>query len=171
MQLDATTALLGGLRSHEPVSTDSVRVWFSERRALHYSDPRLLLGTFEALMQTGDVSLLRDDRIRIAAIGYASQIRSDVSEFERWVEQSVDATYVITSQGEPALVAVPVRSMDEEVISYLVVSHDDPQVRIGVGHAIVATNNRILYLQRMLEATRRFLESLESALGSEGLED
>lgn len=163
MQLEATKAVLGALRSTEPVSDDSARAWLS-RRAFYYSDPRLLLGTFEALLQTGDINLLRDDQVRSAVIAYASQVDADVAEFGRWIEASSS----LVARGEMAMGAVLPGSFTEEVARYISAVQDDPRARIGVSRSMLANETRITYVERMLEDTRMLRRRLEAGRGGNG---
>lgn len=164
VQLEATKSVLGALRSAEPISADSARAWLS-RRAFYYSDPRLLLGTFEALLQTGDINLLRDDRVRSAVIAYASQVNADMAEFGRWIEASSS----LVARGEIAVGDVPPGSIEEEVARYILAVQDDPQGRIGVSRAIIANGTRIIYVERMLEDTRMLRRRLEARRGGNEL--
>lgn len=92
IRLEETTresagAVLAAIGAAAPVSADSAHAWMIERRASFYSDPRLLVGTVSALMETGDINLLRDREIRQQIIEYQSQIEADQAEFGRWVDR------------------------------------------------------------------------------------
>lgn len=164
MQLEATKAVLGALRSAEPISGDSARAWLT-RRAFYYSDPRLLLGTFEALLQTGDLNLLRDDQVRSAVIAYANQVNADMAEFGRWIEASSS----LVAQGEMAIGDVPPGNVNEEVARYILAVQDYPRARIGVSRSMLANGTRITYVERMLEDTRRLRGTLEAGRGGNAL--
>ena len=68
IELDRATAdgmqhLLSALDGVAAPPRDSLRVWM-QRPPIFYSNPRPRLGTVDALIETGDIRLFRDERLR-----------------------------------------------------------------------------------------------------------
>jgi hypothetical protein len=85
-QLGAVQEILVALRSPVPMTLDSARAWTQiEPGFLWYSDPRLLDGTITALVATGDINLVHDQRVKISLIKYLGQLKADMNEFDRGV--------------------------------------------------------------------------------------
>ena len=81
---------IGAVVSAQPVSADSVQEWFHGRRGLSYADPRLLTGTLDALVNTGDLRLIRDPFVRQGLLSYLPKIEQDRAEYDRWAGLGVD---------------------------------------------------------------------------------
>ena len=154
---DVLTALGAGAA----IPLDSAQTWMIERRAPFYSDPRLLLGTVSALMETGDINLLRDIRTRQQIIEYQSQIEADQAEFGRWVDRLADYLQEFYAQ---AVGSDLWRQTDADL------PHQVRALTAGQGNQGMlnpffgmywTSGIRITYLQRMLEHTRSLLARLD----------
>ncbi len=98
-QAAAAQAALNALAAGAEVPADSAQVWLMERRGLFYSDPRPITGTFSALVETGDLRLIRDSEKRNAIISYLAQIGADKTEFDRFVDDHLFALRIIRAAG------------------------------------------------------------------------
>lgn len=161
-QLSANRRVLAAVRSRAPIPPDSARAWRRER-ALHYADPRLLFGTMEALMATGDINLIRDAEVRTKAIAFSSQLHADMAEFNRWVDDLVQAGPALIDKVEAVIMAGG--TVDEDpFVTAIAEARDDPAVRGALLRMELSTQYRILYLERMASALRDFLPILEGAV-------
>jgi hypothetical protein len=154
----AARTTLNALRRGERISADSARSWLIEQRAVYYSDPRLLTGTFSGLVESGDLRLVRDPEIRKAILSYLPQVEADRAEFDRWVDRYIAgiAPYRVAVQSLPG----PPPSMAEAQVAVFSASPVDP-LAIGVLDSAMWTNEvRLIYLRRMLEATDATAEFL-----------
>lgn len=158
---DGAAAVMAAISAGAPIRADSANAWMIERRASFYSDPRLLLGTVSALMQTGDIKLLRNPVVRQQVIEYESQIEADQAEFGRWVDQLASylqefyATGVGSDRWGQTDVTLP------HQVRALTAGKPD-QAMLGSFFGMYWTSGiRITYLQRMLEETRTLLAALE----------
>jgi len=142
---------------------DSLRAWLSARRegAWWYSDPRLVDGTLSALVETGDLALVRDRGIRSAILGYLGQLRADSEEFRRFVQYQIDAESLLRARGEAGLSPGPPYGPERQV-RRLLIARGDPMGRSAVTALEGAYRNRVWYLEQMLAAT----DSLAAAMGS-----
>lgn len=60
-QLQRAQSMLAAVRGSKPISADSATSWMTRDPPFPwYSDPRLLEGTIVALVETGDINLIRD---------------------------------------------------------------------------------------------------------------
>lgn len=146
-----------------PPDVDSLRAWLAGRRegGWWYSDPRLLDGTMTALVETGDLALLRDPGVRSAILSYLGQLRADSEEFRRFVQQGLNAESVLAARGEVGLSpGVPLG--EEREVRRLLVVRDDPQGRAAVEDLRAAYFNRVWYLEQMQAATDSLVATLAS---------
>jgi hypothetical protein len=157
-QAAAARAALNALAAGAEIPADSAQAWLMERRGLFYSDPRPITGTFSALVETGDLRLIRDSAKRNAIISYLAQITADKAEFDRFVDDHLFALRMIRAAG-----SAPAQQWgslgDSAVRAYLAVP-TDPAVPTALEHLITATEVRQVYLGRMIEATRETAEAL-----------
>ncbi len=154
----AGVAALSALASAEVVSPDSARSWLIDRRGLYYSDPRPITGTLSALVQTGDLRLIRAADQRNAIVSYLAQITEDKREFDRFVDESLVAIRMIRAAG--ATPARPWGLIGDAAVRALVGRPVDPAVPTALEHVITAAEIRQVYLSRMIEAT----QSIEAVL-------
>lgn len=151
--------VLNAFNSGRPVSDDSVVHWFS-MGILNYSDPRLVTGTVTALLQTGDLNLIRDARVRNGVSAYATSTAEDWAEFSRWVDISLNT----------AIVAEPLRKRPDarpqsfqDMIRLINTLHTDPEIRIALRLMGTATANRMGYLKHMRADTDSLLKVTQNA--------
>ncbi len=158
-QAAAATSALNAFASGRAVDPDSAQVWLMDRRGLFYSDPRPITGTFSALVETGDLRLIRDASKRNAVISYLAQITEDKREFDRFVEESLVALRAIREVGATPDYAWS--ALGASAIRALLTTPRDPAVSAALAHVITAAELRQVYLGRMLEATQQVAEALE----------
>jgi len=80
--------ILVALRSPAPMTLDSATKWTQlEPGFIWYSDPRLLDGAISALVATGDINLVHDPRVKTSLINYLGQLKADLNEIDRGVNQ------------------------------------------------------------------------------------
>jgi len=147
----AALAALQAVSVGAPIGEDSARAWLIERRALGYSDPRLLTGTFSALVDSGDLRVVRDPAVRKSIIGYLPQITADQAEFGRWV----DAFIEVIRPFRAVVLDLPVYrpSYGEAGVEALSAVPVHPLMRQVLDGAVWTNEIRLIYLRRMLEAT------------------
>lgn len=144
----------------QSVSPDSAQAWFHTRRGLNYADPRLLTGTIDALISTGDLRLIRDPSVRQGLMSYLPKIEQDRAEFDRWVGLGVDHVEQLRIIG---LRASPdgVRP-DFPANAALTHARREPEVLEALHGLLQKHRVRQVYLERMLESSRSLSELLQS---------
>lgn len=169
VSLKALVTLSNALRSGDRPGGSSMDMFDV---ALRYSDPRPVLGNLEHLIASGGVELIRNDSLRASILEYSSLMHADLAESSRhvdlllsgmrnWVSRQQNAgldcpMFVETSEAER-------RMCDTDFAKSWRTLRADPEYRSSVLVVRVATWNRLFYLTRMLEATRRFHQQLASA--------
>jgi hypothetical protein len=181
-QLDSTTAdgmqgLLSALDRVTAPPQDSLRMWM-QRPPIFYSDPRPRLGTVDALIETGDIRLFRDEGLRTAVIAYASAMEEERAEATRAIDVLVPGGLLLARRFRSAGLRSPrpgpdgrfrpaalARLTDGVAASWPVI-RSDPQVFEALLNATVGYSSRVSSLEAMLDATirlRRLLEGDDSA--------
>jgi hypothetical protein len=178
-QLDSTTAhgmqrLLSALDRVPVPPRDSLRAWM-QRPPVVYSAPRPRLGTVNALIQTGEIRLFRDERLRSAVIDYASTMEEERTEASRAVEVLVPGGLLLAKRFHEAGLSPAgtgpdgrFRPADLERLTAGLATRwpairSDPQVFEALLHAAVGYSNRVSSLRAMLDATTRLRRLLEDA--------
>ena len=157
-QARAGRRALDALAAVGTIPLDSARVWLMEQRGLFYSDPRPITGTLSALVQIGDLRLIRDLETRNALVSYLAQITLDKAEFDRFVQEALGGIRMLRAAG-----ATPPRAWDElggAATRGFVAAPTHPDVPVALEHVITASELRQVYLGGMLEATDRTVEVL-----------
>jgi hypothetical protein len=167
---DAAHRFDRGLHTRTVVPGDSIRAWMAAD-PVWYSDPRVLLGTVNTLIATGDIRLIGEGPRRAAVVAYASAMQSDLDELGRYLELQMSYMRGFYLRAEVAGVPVFVRSAPEpggwsgELLDDLVrawpVLQGDPEIRAAIGGLGIAKENRLFYLKRMLSETDQLLSKLE----------
>src|SRR5690606_6008252 len=166
IRLEQTTragaeAVIAALSAATPITVDSARTWMIERRASFYSDPRLLRGTVSALMETGDINLLRNAVVRQRVIEYQSQTESDQVEFGRWVDRLAEYLQDFYSG---AVGSERWREMDANLphqVRALVAGQSDRTLLRPFFGMYWTSGVRMTYLQRMLDETTTLSAALD----------
>jgi hypothetical protein len=181
-QLDSTTAvgmqrLLNALDRVPAPPRDSLREWM-QRPPVFYSNPRPHLGTVNALMETGEIRLFRDERLRSAVIAYASAMEEERAEASRAVDVLVPGGLLLARRfrdaGLPTVGPGPdgrfrpaaLERLTDGVAASWPAIRSDPQVFEALLDATVGYASRVSSLEAMLNATaqlRRLLESEDTA--------
>jgi hypothetical protein len=158
MQRAAAQAAFDAVSERRPIPPDSANAWLHERRGLNYSDPRLLTGSVSALIGTGDVRLVRDPVVRKAIMAYLPQISADQAEFDRWVEHLLMPLERLRAVG----LRIPLSGYSHPSPSVRAVSatSPDPEVLTALDGIKFSHGERLLYLNRMLAATRELADEL-----------
>ena len=153
----AAVRLLAGVSRTTPPTLDSVKVWLGLRDGSWWvSDPRLRLGTITALVETGDLNLLTEARVRSAVLAYQGQIGSDLEEFRRFLGFGHEARRSLTLRGATRL--TPQVPPGAEVgARRMIAIHGDPEGRVALEQLVDAYHERIWYLNQMREATETLL--------------
>lgn len=146
---------------HSAVLADSAKHWMIDQRASFYSDPRLLMGTFAALMQTGDIKLLRDATVRRRTIEYQSQVEADQVEIGRWVERLTEhlTRFYGAAAAEDAWLDWDPQTTPHQVRA-LLAAHATAPARDAFFGMYWTSSVRLVYLNRMLAATAELIEVL-----------
>jgi hypothetical protein len=161
MGVAATLAAALEAPSRTPV--DSVRAWLEQRDgSWWYSDPRLLDGTITALVETGDLTLIRDSHLRSAVLGYQSQLNADMAEFRRFVQWGLEAQRHLNIRG--ALGVSPAIAPNEALeVRWIVAMHGDAEGTVAARALHKAYESRIWYLDQMSHTTETLIAGLEAA--------
>lgn len=180
-QLDSTTAdgmrgLLSALDRVPAPPRDSLRVWM-QRPPVFYSAPRPSLGTVNALIETGDIRLFRDERLRSAVIAYSSAMQEEQAEASRAIDVLVPGGLLLARRfrdaGLPTVRPGPDGRFRPAALERLTdgfaaewpAIRSDPQVFEALLTATVGYASRVSSLEAMLNATmqlRRLLEGEDS---------
>jgi hypothetical protein len=139
------------------VSADSAQAWLIDRQGLYGTDPRLLTGSVSALVGTGELGLIRDANVRAALAAYVPQIVSDRTEFDRWTQQQIP---FLTSLHRVGVLLGSGESSRHPAVIALSGSPLNPEVAIALEGVVWTARNRLIYLTRMLDATRALLAAL-----------
>jgi hypothetical protein len=140
------------------VAPDSAQAWLVERRGVYYSDPRLLTGTISALLETGDIGLVRDPGLRQAVVAYLPQITHDQAQFDRWADRGMDHLDALRAAGVgPGLTWA---SLVEPAVRAIVTSSGEQEILVALDGAVYANQIRLVYLGRMLDATKELAQDL-----------
>lgn len=160
MTESAVQSAIDAVVSGGPIAPDSVQLWLHERRGLSYADPRLLTGTIDALVNTGDLRLVRDASIRQGLVSYLPRIEQDQSEFDRWVGLGIDHIEQLRIIG---MRASPAGTRPDLPANYaLTHASEDPGVLEALHGLLQKQRGRRVYLERMLESTQILSELLDS---------
>lgn len=156
LQSAAGQSALKAIVAGGAIDADSAQAWLIERRALFYSDPRPLTGTFTALVETGDLRVIRDPKKRKAVIGYLSQITADKAEFDRFVDQTMGyiAQFREAGTGPDRAWA----SLGASAVRALLEDPRNPVLSTALEGLITSCEIRLVYLNRMVEATVEALD-------------
>lgn len=154
----AAVTAMNAMKSGVVISPDSARAWLVERRGLYYSDPRMLMGTFSGLVDSGDLRLIRDPVVRGAIVAYVPQISADQTEFGRFVDTFIEGlkSARLVIQDLPKYEPV----ISDGAVAAFLHRPADPRMVTALDLAIWSNQIRLIYLRRMLEATDRNAEIL-----------
>jgi hypothetical protein len=178
LQLDSTTAdgiqrLLSALDRVPAPQSDSLRLWM-QRPPVFYSDPRPRLGTVNALIETGDIRLFRDERVRSAVIAYSSAMEEERAEASRALDVLVPGGLLLARRfraaGLPTVAPgadgrfrpAALERLTEGVVARWPEIRSDPQVFEALLNATVGYASRVSSLEAMLNATMQLRGLLES---------
>ena len=145
-QQEITRAILAALRIGAPLPADSVRAWrHGETPFPWYSDPRLRDGTITALVETGDINILRDHPLRSATIEYIGLLEADLGEFARGIalyRNHIDRLYGVMERTW----ASSMSPGEDETSRALLTVQDDPDAAVVIRLIHENIDNRIWYL-------------------------
>jgi hypothetical protein len=159
-QLQRAGAMLSALRGRDAILTDSAASWVNREPPFPwYSDPRLRDGTLVALVETGDINLIRDNRIRAATIGYLGQLRADLTEFSRGIEPFQNLAFQLIRLMELARTANSDTDRDEAARAFVALQ-GNPEAAVVLRLFRFNIESRMWYLNQMLEATKAFVAVL-----------
>jgi hypothetical protein len=167
-QMQRASNILAALRSNTPLSKDAARaLMLDEPPFPWFSDPRLLEGTLVALIETGDINLLRDDSLRIHAIRYQGQLRADLTEFGRKLDsfQSFEShLFQLLESARPASAQPEI----DDTPGSLIALRNNPEATAVFRSFRMNTEARMWYLSQMLAATNGLLGRLQSGTTGAG---
>lgn len=162
-QMQRATTMLSAVRGPTAIRADSAESWLTRTPPFPwYSDPRLVDGTMVALIETGDINLIRDTRIRTATIAYASQLRADMEEFSREItafQQYASRIYTLMELSRTA----DLDPNDDAPVRALSALRGNAEAAIALRLIKMNIDTRTWYLRQMLEATGSFVNILESS--------
>ena len=149
----------------DSVAPDSVSAWFG-RLPSNYSDPRLQLGSLTALVGTGEIRLVRSPELRSALVAYVSQIEMDLAEIHRWVDMLpavYDRESRIAHENRLPVDAWRLERRSERMARAFSArrAHDAELANVYDAY-MQSVGNRVIYYQRMTEATSELIAILEA---------
>ena len=165
---DAEAALATALYAPRPLPTpDSLRVLFDGPIfASSNLEPRI--GTYTALLSSGDIRLIRTDTLRAQLIAYSAQLQSDGEMLRLYLEQAfldpgriarvfpfTRRLFVTLSDTEERAARVG----DAATMSRL---RDNPEVGSALFALQVANGNRVQHIGTLLRLTTRLRRTLEA---------
>ena len=142
---------------------DSLRAWWS-MGPLGFSEPRLVLGTLVALVQSGDSRLFRNDRVRLEVLGYLEEMQDGLNAVRRLELQHGNLVPAILERIEPVRVTDPAANFELDFPATLPRLRQDPTARSSVRVLWGILWSRIFYLQRMADQTDSLRHRLEDEL-------
>ena len=157
--------ILVALRSPVPMTLDSARKWTQlEPGFIWYSDPRLLDGVISALVATGDINLVNDPRVKTSLINYLGQLKADMNEIDRGVNQFLVHENELLRVFERARIPGNESATDALAKELLSIQNDKTA---AVVFRLLEKNitNRIWYLEQMLVATEELSSQLITQSG------
>lgn len=118
-----------------------------------YTDPRLVVGTIEALLASGSIRIVRDPEVRSAILQYVSSVKQDHAAFTRWAERGATSTAAFVNLWE--------LNVNSPLLADAVTQlRRSPPARQAIREMVLAGYFRQRYLTRMIEATDSFVMSL-----------
>jgi hypothetical protein len=152
-QLQRAQSMLAALRGTIPISGDSASAWMMRDPPFPwYSDPRVLDGTMVALIETGDINLIRDPVVRSGLIEYLGQLQADFAEFKRGIVPFLAHVDELYRMMEIARSARPQANGDDLAGSLQALARD-PEAAAILRLLVTNIENRVWYLNQMREAT------------------
>ena len=154
--------ILVALRSSMPMTLDSARKWTQlEPGFIWYSDPRLLDGAISALVATGDINLVHDPRVKTSLINYLGQLKADMNEIDRGVNQ------FLIHEGELLrvfeLARIPGTESAKVALANELLSVQNDKTAAVVFRLLEKNiTNRIWYLEQMLVATEELSSEINT---------
>ena len=161
-QQSAVQEILVALRGPVPMTLDSARKWTQlEPGFIWYSDPRLLDGAIYALVSTGDINLVNDPRIKTSLINYLGQLKADMNEIDRGVNQFLVHENELLRVFERARIPGTESATDALANELLSIQNDKTA---AVVFRLLEKNitSRIWYLEQMLVATEELSSELNT---------
>ena len=156
------TSIVDALRTGQPVAPDSAVAWMDGDPPFPwYSDPRLARGTILALVETGDLNLIRDPAVRSATVAYLGQLEADLAEFSRSVGPFQD--YYLRLVGLAETHRAAVGGFDADRPSGMLHSiESEPEAAVLFQLFAANIGVRMWYLDQMRQATDSFVVALSS---------
>jgi hypothetical protein len=157
--------ILVALRSPAPMTLDSARKWTQlEPGFIWYSDPRLLDGAISALVATGDINLVHNPRVKTSLINYLGQLKADMNEIDRGVNQFLIHESELLRVFELARIPSTESAKVALANELLSIQHEETA---AVVFRLLEKNitNRIWYLEQMLVATEELSSQLITQSG------
>lgn len=152
--------LLEALQAPSAPSVDSIRTWLGRRNGSWWiSDPRLLDGTINALIETGDLNLITDVRVRSAILRYQGHIRADSEAFQLLVQVHIDAGNNLNLSGARNLTH-ELAPEEERETRRILAMYGDPFGEAAMEQLGDGYSERLWYLDQMRLATESLLEAL-----------
>jgi hypothetical protein len=121
MSDDATVNLLRSFRSNPYLPDDSIRSWLVLFAFYQHAAP--VTATAEALVSTGDLRLIRDEKLRSAITAYLGESRNLLAEQDRAVNRIIEAATPVLDQMD-LIELLAITSSPAAIDSLVVLSHD-----------------------------------------------
>jgi len=172
---DVTARLIEALHTKEVLQSEDPMPWLAWRSGW-FADPRPIIGNVYALIDTGDIQLIPDPRVRAAIIEYASILKGSIADIDGQPDRMRRANDSEFLRYEEA--GLPPR-MDEvsdigkyeggqlEKYKMLYIAawpslRKDPQYRNVQNLRILAYDNMTSYHKEILAASEKLIAILEA---------
>jgi hypothetical protein len=159
-------AMVAALRTRQPLDPDSAAAWMdvgSGQSFPWYSDPRLATGTMVALVETGDLNLIRDPGTRSATIAYLGQLQADLAEFGRSVDPFQEHYLRLVGMSESHRGSAGPGVDPDSPGGILLTVQGDQEATVLFQLFAANIGVRMWYLEQMRQATDSFLVALGEA--------
>jgi hypothetical protein len=131
--------------------------------AFSASDFQPVLGTYAALMSTGELRLIRDERARTRLVAYAARLESE-REMLRYLWQQAFGDVGRVPRALPfmrRLFSDPAAARSEAARFPFARLREDPEMASVLFALQASTTNRLSHLRGLRDDTRRLLRALE----------
>ena len=141
---------------------DSLKRWFEMKRFWEAADPRLLSGTYDALRETGDLQLVRDDSLRFGLIAYHAALEAARERMQLAREDHTRRTEAVMRHILPRFPRGP---LDVGFHPMLTALRGNPDVWFGFRTLMAGTDTRLTTLRSLRDENQILLRLLRAEVG------
>ncbi len=171
----ATARLSEALNSKQSLQNDEALQWLPWRSGW-FDDPRPVIGNVYALIDTGDIELIPNPKVRAAIVEYASILKGGIADIDGQPDRMRRANDLELLRLEEAEVPMMIRKISETGMNdpeayknYLPLYtaawptlRKDAQYRFVQSSRLMAYDNMARYSNEMLVASEKLIATLEA---------